>query len=357
LIRGSGIKPDTSVSDAMHQIEIAHARVELAERRIKQLLTETPKHSDLEYRIDKLEAQQDVLLEWMKAGMAVEAGLKMLVTASTQLGCGGLAGVVARTATAPFDRVKILMQTQTAQKGETSFIKVGADVMKQEGVKGLWRGNGVNCLKVFPKSAIQFATYDMYKEWMTSTKGKKKLTWLERLGGASFSGLISATVTHPLELIRTRLSVNPNLVGMRGAYTDILAENGVRSLAKGYPAAVAATVPFGALSFAINDTLKDLMLGEGSNKATRPFAVLLCGSVAGLFAQTICYPADTVSKRMQLKNHTYKNTVDCFRTIVKTEGPKALYKGMVPNALKIMPMSGIRFLAYDVLKWLVGLQS
>ena len=74
------------------------------------------------------------------------------------------------------------------------------------------------------------------------------------------------------------------------------------------------------------------------------------GAMSGLWAQTICYPLDTVRRRMQLKGKTYNSTLDAFKTIIRDEGAKGLYRGMVPNALKIVPNNAIRFMTYNALK-------
>jgi solute carrier family 25 phosphate transporter 23/24/25/41 len=70
------------------------------------------------------------------------------------LSCGGVAGAVAKTATAPLDRIKILAQ---AGKG-TDIMKIGSEILQKEGVKGFWTGNVVNCIRIFPSKGILFAS-------------------------------------------------------------------------------------------------------------------------------------------------------------------------------------------------------
>ena len=90
---------------------------------------------------------------------------------------GGMAGAVSRTVVSPLERLKILLQVQP---GGGSEYKVGIwkalqKMWREEGVKGLMAGNGTNCIRIVPYSAVQFGSYNIYKplvggaqsaEWM-----------------------------------------------------------------------------------------------------------------------------------------------------------------------------------------------
>jgi solute carrier family 25 phosphate transporter 23/24/25/41 len=67
---------------------------------------------------------------------------------------GGIAGATAKTCTAPLDRIKIL-----AQAGKGIDIRaIGREILQKEGVRGLWAGNVVNCIRIFPNKGILFAS-------------------------------------------------------------------------------------------------------------------------------------------------------------------------------------------------------
>ncbi len=78
---------------------------------------------------------------------------------------GGMAGAVSRTVVSPLERLKILFQIQSA--GRTEYkMSVGKGLMKMwrdEGWRGLMRGNGTNCIRIVPYSAVQFGSYNFYK--------------------------------------------------------------------------------------------------------------------------------------------------------------------------------------------------
>lgn len=78
---------------------------------------------------------------------------------------GGVAGAVSRTVVSPLERLKILMQVQSAGR-EAYKLSVGqalAKMWREEGWRGFMRGNGTNCIRIVPYSAVQFSSYNFYK--------------------------------------------------------------------------------------------------------------------------------------------------------------------------------------------------
>lgn len=82
---------------------------------------------------------------------------------------GGVAGAVSRTVVSPLERLKILFQIQSAGRNEYKM-SVGKGLMKMwrdEGWRGFMRGNGTNCIRIVPYSAVQFGSYNFYKKVST----------------------------------------------------------------------------------------------------------------------------------------------------------------------------------------------
>ena len=78
---------------------------------------------------------------------------------------GGVAGAVSRTVVSPLERLKILYQIQSVGREEYK-LSVGKGLMKmwrEEGWRGFMRGNGTNCIRIVPYSAVQFGSYNFYK--------------------------------------------------------------------------------------------------------------------------------------------------------------------------------------------------
>jgi len=124
--------------------------------------------------------------------------------AMTTLLAGGIAGAISRTATAPLDRLKVVLQAQAAGTNQ-SIGSAFADIYREGGAKSFFRGNGTNVIKIAPETAIKFIMFDKIKE-MTCKNPKKPSTG-ERLISGAVAGFTSQTMIYPLEICKTRLAL------------------------------------------------------------------------------------------------------------------------------------------------------
>lgn len=255
---------------------------------------------------------------------------------------GGIAGIFSRTIVAPLDRIKILMQI--TKNNNDSFIQVMKQTIKQEKITSLWKGNILNCIRVFPYSSIQFTTYDICKKY--SSIETNNITIYNRLLFGVIAGSIATTITHPMDVIRHRLLCYPNINTFNHSIKDLYLENGMRSYLKGYGSTLVSLTPFIAINFSVYDQLKTNLNVEPTNT----LVILSLGAISAIISQGICYPLDTIRRRMQLSGNNYKNGLDVLVQIVKKEGIPKLYSGMIPNMLKIVPNNSIRFGIYELLK-------
>mmetsp|Transcript_33712 Transcript_33712/g.88622 ORF Transcript_33712/g.88622 Transcript_33712/m.88622 type:complete len:147 (-) Transcript_33712:1240-1680(-) len=110
-------------------------------------------------------------------------GLRMLA--------GGVAGVIAKTTLAPLDRIRIMAQTGASSVGMFATINV---VVKQDGVVGLWSGNTINCLRIFPNKALLYMFQDSYKDFFKANLGQGYGCW-RSIGKMVSSGCRTLTGT------------------------------------------------------------------------------------------------------------------------------------------------------------------
>lgn len=95
--------------------------------------------------------------------LSVTDAIKRWEVAGKTLLAGGVAGAVSRTVVAPFERLKIIFQTQGQPPIYTGVVQALQKIGREEGVRGYFKGNGVNCVRIFPTSALQFYCYETYK--------------------------------------------------------------------------------------------------------------------------------------------------------------------------------------------------
>lgn len=257
---------------------------------------------------------------------------------------GGISGCCSRTMVAPLDRIKILLQTTSAQQNTRQMF---VQTLREEGITSLWKGNVLNCSRVLPYSALQFGSYDLCKSYMYS----KPLSVYQRLSCGTVAGFVATTLTHPIDVVRHRLLMNQHIHTFRNATLDIFAERGYVSFFKGYGSSVVGLVPFVAVNFCTFDTLKSQL------QWTSSVGILSIGAMSALVSQTVCYPLDTIRRRMQLRGHPYRHGLDAFMTLIRQEGFIKLYAGMSANAMKIIPNNSIRFLVYDLCRNTIYLKS
>ncbi|CAH1966313.1 unnamed protein product [Acanthoscelides obtectus] len=148
------------------------------------------------------------------------------------LAAGGIAGAVSRTCTAPLDRLKVFLQVQPSkQKIKDCFIHM----VKEGGVTGLWRGNGINVLKIAPESALKFAAYEQVKR-LIKGDSKNQLAIYERFMAGALAGAISQTAIYPMEVLKTRLALRKTgqYKSIADAAYKIYVTEGLMSFYRGY---------------------------------------------------------------------------------------------------------------------------
>ena len=255
---------------------------------------------------------------------------------------GGLAGIVSRTATAPIELFKLQRQNNYL-KGNTI-----RQVIKNEGIRNLWKGNMTNCIRVFPQYASNFAIFENSKNYYNKYFENKD--FVNFLAGGS-GGVISMCAIYPLETARTHLSLQQNKSNYKNLF-DVFKKLKFRQLYGGLKMSMMGFGPWNAINFMSYHKYKEIFKDYKDNKNTYK---LLCGGFSGVTALTISYPSDLIRKRLQMQSFSnevpkYNGILDCVRKICKTDGFLGLYRGLYIGYIKCFPTLAIQFWAYDTLK-------
>ncbi|KAF2152607.1 putative mitochondrial carrier protein [Myriangium duriaei CBS 260.36] len=280
---------------------------------------------------------------------------------------GGVAGAVSRTVVSPLERLKILYQIQSAGRNEYKMpiFKALGKIWREEGFAGFMKGNGSNCVRIIPYSAIQFASYNIYKRFFEATPGAP-LSPIQRLSCGAVAGITSVTFTYPLDIVRTRLSiqsasfeglskakVGEKLPGMYSLLKSMYKnEGGIPALYRGILPTVTGVAPYVGLNFMVYESVRSYFTPAGE-KNPGAFGKLGAGAVSGAFAQTCTYPFDVLRRRFQINTmsgmgYKYKSIWDAIKIIVSQEGPKGLYKGIAPNLLKVAPSMASSWFSFEL---------
>lgn len=257
---------------------------------------------------------------------------------------GGISGIISRTLTSPFERLKILQQNEPLLYSKGNPIKSLQFVIKNEGFLSIFNGNLINCIRIFPQSAIQVGTYEISKK---NLQEHNIYNFYNYFLSGSIAGLTSSFAVHPLETIRSKLSAQTHKNSYNGIYdcaTKIYINDGIKGFYKGNVITLIGAVPFQGINFVTYQSLKN----NGSYNS------LINGSIAGFLSVSATYPFDVIKRKLQLSNELgnplYKGSYDCIKLTISKYGIQGLYKGLLPCYLKIIPANAIFFTSLEILK-------
>ncbi|KAM6948469.1 mitochondrial adenyl nucleotide antiporter SLC25A24 [Aplochiton taeniatus] len=278
-----------------------------------------------------------------------------------QLAAGAMAGAVSRTGTAPLDRIKVFMQVHSTKTNRIGLIGGFKQMIKEGGVKSLWRGNGVNVLKIAPETSIKFMAYEQYKKLMTS-EGSKVQTY-QRFMSGSLAGATAQTAIYPMEVVKTRLTLSKTrqYSGMLDCTKQILRNEGVKAFYKGYVPNLLGIIPYAGIDLAVYESLKNSWLSHYAKDSANPGLLVLlgCGTISSTCGMLASYPLALIRTRMQAKASMdpsdQPSMSGLVKKIVAKEGFFGLYRGILPNFMKVIPAVSISYVVYEYMKTGLGI--
>ncbi|XP_013100561.1 ADP,ATP carrier protein-like [Stomoxys calcitrans] len=265
---------------------------------------------------------------------------------------GGISAAISKTAVAPIERVKLLLQVQhiskqiSADKQYKGMMDCFIRIPKEQGVAAYWRGNLANVIRYFPTQALNFAFKDKYKQIFLGGVDKHTQFWRHFMGNLASGGAAGATslcFVYPLDFARTRLGADigkaseREFTGLGDCLMKIYKTDGLVGLYRGFGVSVQGIVIYRAAYFGFYDTARGML----PNPKNTPFYISWAiAQVVTTVAGIISYPFDTVRRRMMMQSGlkksevVYKNTLHCWATIARQEGMGAFFKGAFSNILR-----------------------
>ena len=119
---------------------------------------------------------------------------------------------------------------------------------------------------------------------------------------------------------------------------------------KGLGISILGFGPFSALNFMFYYQFKDFFEGRDFSQTSTK---LLSGGFAGMSALTFTYPTDMLRKHFQMAGFSkdvpkYNGIFDGFRSVVKRDGFRGLYRGLVPCYITIFPKFALQFWGFEM---------
>ncbi|KAK5780450.1 Ca(2+)-binding ATP:ADP antiporter SAL1 PWA37_002578 [Arxiozyma heterogenica] len=311
---------------------------------------------------------------------------------------GGISGVISRTCTAPFDRIKVFLIARTdlastllnskkdllvknpkadINKIRSPIIKAITSLYKQGGIKAFYVGNGLNAFKVFPESSIKFGTFELVKRLISKIEGienPQNLSQMATYLAGGISGVMAQFSSYPIDTLKFRIQCAPLDNPLHGnrllidTAKQMYKEGGLSIFYRGVSVGLMGIFPYAALDLGTFTTLKRWYIERQAKQMGVPsdklkldnLAVLPIGAFSGSVGATVVYPINLLRTRIQAQGtfahpYTYVGFIDCFKQTVAREGYQGLYKGLVPTLAKVIPAVSISYLCYENLKTLACL--
>jgi solute carrier family 25 phosphate transporter 23/24/25/41 len=291
---------------------------------------------------------------------------------------GGVAGGVSRSVTAPFDRLKIYLITSTIQPDPNSkpspfraihtlWSAMGRIYHEGGGVRAFWVGNGLNIVKILPESAIKFVSYEQAKRVLArvvdGVSDPADVSSLSRFIAGGFGGISAQLSIYGLETLKTRIQSE---TGPAKGWRDVVrvaqsmyAKGGVRSFYRGLGLGLIGVFPYSAIDMGTYESLKNAYLRSTGKDEPEIYAVLSFGALSGSIGAASVYPINLLRTRLQASGSSghpqqYTGFMDVARQTWRNEGPRGMYKGLLPTLLKVGPAVGVSWIVYEDMKRRLG---
>ncbi|CAG7964895.1 hypothetical protein N7519_009387 [Penicillium mononematosum] len=332
---------------------------------------------------------------------------------------GGLGGMTAATLTSPLDVLKTRLQsdfyqaqlqalraakpapaptsnalvslTRTAGMHFSETFQILRSIHVHEGWRALFKGLGPNLIGVVPARAINFYVYGNGKRILSDYfdyRTAEQTPMGIHLAAAAIAGIATGTATNPIWLVKTRLQLDKSNaeIGKSRQYRNsfdcikqTVRHEGIRGLYRGLSASYLG-VTESSLQWVMYEQMKMYLARRDALKQADPAydytswdsaelwgGRITAAGLAKLVAAAITYPHEVVRTRLRqaptvsLGNGKvemkYTGLVQCFKTVWKEEGMVAMYGGLTPHLLRVVPSAAIMFGMYEFILRMFGTTS
>ncbi|XP_034936729.1 mitochondrial thiamine pyrophosphate carrier-like [Chelonus insularis] len=194
---------------------------------------------------------------------------------------------------------------------------------------------------------------------MTSPKDINNHNSDHAIAGA-ISGFSTRLICQPLDVIKIRFQLQVEPISHRylGKYksflhatSTIIKEEGVLALWKGHVPAQLLSISYGMIQFYSYKKIVYLINDVPNSNNWQHSTHFIAGAIAGTFATAASFPFDTARTRLVAQSsryQVYSGIFSCYESILKTESVRALFRGLLPTLVQIIPYTGTQFLLYNL---------
>ena len=268
---------------------------------------------------------------------------------------GAMGGMCTVVAGHPLDLIKLRLQTQpNSPPIYNGTFHCLLKIVKHEGLRGLYKGMLAPLVAAAPLSALLFFGYGVGRNFF-STNPNGTLSYFQTFNAGLFAGFLTTTINVPIERVKCLLQIQANerdkkYSGPVDCLKQLYRTGGVRSLYKG---ALATSLRFGpptGVFFVTYELLLDAMTAPGHKRDLfNPLKISLAGGVAGISYWLVGIVPDTLKSRQQTcPEGIYPSLISVYRDLVRKEGHRALFKGLIPVLIRSFPSNAVCLVGFEL---------
>ncbi|KAI9915663.1 hypothetical protein PsorP6_007892 [Peronosclerospora sorghi] len=229
-------------------------------------------------------------------------------------------------------------------------------IFQTDGLKGLFRGLSPAMVIAVPSTVLYYMSYDLLLH-----EGRHRFSQYEGLVplmAGTTARIVAASITSPIELIRTRMQSQKAGAGIVTMFQQAVRRGGYMSLLNGLGATLARDVPFSAIYWTSYEKLQR-QLNRMEKASTRTQRAFVCGAISGAVAATVTTPIDVV-KTLQQVSMTAQGSrpsgMRMLRQVVASRGVSGAFSGLSARLARVAPSCAIMISCYELGKEKLGVE-
>jgi len=265
---------------------------------------------------------------------------------------GGVSSIIATIATHPMD----LIQTRLSSSIEFQVFrnintlktfKQASNILRLEGIRGLWRGLMPCLVGVIPSKAIFFGCYEYTRSYLI-TKQKKINPVLIEILASAVGVVVNTTIVNPMFVLKTRMQIQEAGKILYRGYWDcckqIYMNEGIFAFSRGLTASWLG-ISETAIYFIMYQYLKRCF----KDPKHKNLSILGISCFCKLSTNFVTYPHEVLRTRLREYKNNKKMRNICKDMYKNEGGLRSFYSGLTAHLFRVVPKTMIMFFVYEYL--------
>nr|XP_057947586.1 mitoferrin-2-like [Doryrhamphus excisus] len=308
-------------------------------------------------------------------------GLPHGATTGTHMLAGAVAGIMEHCLMYPIDCVKTRMQSLHPEPGARyrNVMDALRQIVRTEGVWRPIRGINVLAVGAGPAHALYFACYEKIKVTLSDAVHPGANSHFANGVAGCMATVLHDAVMNPAEVVKQRIQMfNSPYRGVLDCVGATLRQEGPAAFYRSYTTQLTMNVPFQALHFMTYEYLQEVL---NPHRNYNPTSHVVSGALAGALAAAATTPLDVCKTLLNTQEaaavHVIQAEVggaaaaapsgqaarqisglgEAFRTVYRTGGVGAFFKGVQARIIYQMPSTAISWSVYEFFKYAITNQQ